>query len=70
MNNVHFLHHENPPTWAGVELANLGGQGQRQTNYATQMAGILYIKSLNNSRNRRTKYFFNTLQGIILRSEP
>ncbi|GFU49629.1 hypothetical protein TNCV_4143961 [Trichonephila clavipes] len=30
-----FLQHENPPTWAGVEPANLGVQGQRQTNCAT-----------------------------------
>ncbi|GFW29010.1 hypothetical protein TNCV_2355681 [Trichonephila clavipes] len=35
---VDFLHHENPPTWAGVELATLGADGQRQTNYATQSA--------------------------------
>ncbi|GFV41523.1 hypothetical protein TNCV_3626751 [Trichonephila clavipes] len=35
---VDFLHHENPPTWAGVEPATLGADGQRQTNYATQSA--------------------------------
>ncbi|GFS82975.1 hypothetical protein TNCV_1568471 [Trichonephila clavipes] len=34
MDAVEFLHLENPPTWAGVEPANLGVQGQRQTNYA------------------------------------
>ncbi|GFY30187.1 hypothetical protein TNCV_3090951 [Trichonephila clavipes] len=31
---VDFLHHENPPTWAGVKPEILGIQGQRQTNYA------------------------------------
>ncbi|GFV64325.1 retrovirus-related Pol polyprotein from transposon opus [Trichonephila clavipes] len=36
MTAVNFLHHENPPTWAGVEPATLGADGQRQTNYATQ----------------------------------
>ncbi|GFV29265.1 hypothetical protein TNCV_4602971 [Trichonephila clavipes] len=35
---VAFLHHENPPTWAGVEPATLGAEGQQQTNYATQSA--------------------------------
>ncbi|GFW13264.1 transposable element Tcb1 transposase [Trichonephila clavipes] len=33
---VHFLYHENPLTWAGVEPAILGADGQRQTNHATQ----------------------------------
>ncbi|PRD27454.1 UNVERIFIED_CONTAM: hypothetical protein NCL1_35317 [Trichonephila clavipes] len=32
---VDFLHHENPPTWAGVEPVTLGAEGQRLTNYAT-----------------------------------
>ncbi|GFW30475.1 hypothetical protein TNCV_454131 [Trichonephila clavipes] len=35
---VDFLHHENPPTWAGVEPAALGAEGQRQTNHALQPA--------------------------------
>ncbi|GFV81354.1 hypothetical protein TNCV_4773801 [Trichonephila clavipes] len=35
---VDFLHHENPPTRAGVEPATLGADGQRQTNYVTQSA--------------------------------
>ncbi|GFW71529.1 hypothetical protein TNCV_2309641 [Trichonephila clavipes] len=38
MADVDFLHHENPPTWAGVEPATLGAEGQRQTNLATQTA--------------------------------
>ncbi|GFX36266.1 transposon Tf2-9 polyprotein [Trichonephila clavipes] len=38
MTTVDFLHHENPPIWAGVEPATLGADGQRQTNYATQSA--------------------------------
>ncbi|GFT31980.1 hypothetical protein TNCV_3468361 [Trichonephila clavipes] len=38
MTAVDFLHHENSPTWAGVEPATLGADGQRQTNYATQSA--------------------------------
>ncbi|GFW29757.1 uncharacterized protein TNCV_3936241 [Trichonephila clavipes] len=35
---VDFLHHENPPTWAGVEPATLVADGQRQINYATHLA--------------------------------
>ncbi|GFX91599.1 hypothetical protein TNCV_3681851 [Trichonephila clavipes] len=38
MDTVDFLHHENPPTLAMVEPTNLGVQGERQTNYATQQA--------------------------------
>ncbi|GFS82815.1 uncharacterized protein TNCV_3127651 [Trichonephila clavipes] len=38
MTAVDFPHHENPSTWAGVEPATLGADGQRQTNYATQSA--------------------------------
>ncbi|GFX88418.1 hypothetical protein TNCV_2278861 [Trichonephila clavipes] len=38
---VDFLHHEGPPTWAGVEPATLGAEGQRQTNYATQLFASL-----------------------------
>ncbi|GFU49547.1 hypothetical protein TNCV_1590861 [Trichonephila clavipes] len=38
MTAVDFLHHENPPTWAGVEPTTLSADGQRQTNYATQSA--------------------------------
>ncbi|GFV20686.1 hypothetical protein TNCV_777311 [Trichonephila clavipes] len=37
MATVDFLHHENPPTWAGVEPATLGAEGQRQTNHTTQL---------------------------------
>ncbi|GFU48987.1 hypothetical protein TNCV_2332841 [Trichonephila clavipes] len=33
---VDFLHHENPPTWAGVEPAPLGVESQRQTNHASK----------------------------------
>ncbi|GFV74091.1 hypothetical protein TNCV_4509981 [Trichonephila clavipes] len=35
---VNFLHHENPPTCAGVEPATLGAECQRKTNHATQPA--------------------------------
>ncbi|GFU90810.1 hypothetical protein TNCV_5033801 [Trichonephila clavipes] len=38
MTAVDFLQHENPLTSAGVELATLGADDQRQTNYATQSA--------------------------------
>ncbi|GFT99011.1 hypothetical protein TNCV_3793911 [Trichonephila clavipes] len=38
MTAVDFLHHENPPTWARVEPANLGAEGQRQTSYVTESA--------------------------------
>ncbi|GFW40162.1 uncharacterized protein TNCV_5118451 [Trichonephila clavipes] len=33
---VNFLHLKNPSTWAGVEPATLGTEGQRQTNHVTQ----------------------------------
>ncbi|GFU62804.1 hypothetical protein TNCV_4278881 [Trichonephila clavipes] len=36
MNPVDFLHHENPSAWLGVEPADLGVQGHRQT-YTTQL---------------------------------
>ncbi|GFV95168.1 hypothetical protein TNCV_1292861 [Trichonephila clavipes] len=36
MDAVDILHHAYPPTWAGVKPTNLGVQGQRQSNYATQ----------------------------------
>ncbi|GFV68279.1 hypothetical protein TNCV_1875611 [Trichonephila clavipes] len=36
---VDFLHHENPPTWSGVEPATLGAEGKRKINHATQPAG-------------------------------
>ncbi|GFW41962.1 hypothetical protein TNCV_6711 [Trichonephila clavipes] len=33
---VDCLHHENPSTWAGVEPATLGTEGQLQTNHDIQ----------------------------------
>ncbi|GFS90809.1 DUF4817 domain-containing protein [Trichonephila clavipes] len=38
MATIDFLHHENPTTWAGVEPATFGAEGQRQTNHAIQPA--------------------------------
>ncbi|GFU04657.1 hypothetical protein TNCV_4377251 [Trichonephila clavipes] len=38
MTVVDFLHYENPLTWAGIEPAALGADGQRRTNYATHSA--------------------------------
>ncbi|GFW54104.1 hypothetical protein TNCV_3829121 [Trichonephila clavipes] len=35
---VDFLHHENSPTWGGIEPPTLCTEGQQQTNYATQAA--------------------------------
>ncbi|GFW74626.1 hypothetical protein TNCV_962011 [Trichonephila clavipes] len=35
---VDFLHHENPPTWAGVESTTLDAEGQRQTDHSIQPA--------------------------------
>ncbi|GFW94438.1 hypothetical protein TNCV_2701591 [Trichonephila clavipes] len=49
---VDFLHHENPPTWSGVEPATLGADGQRQTNHATQPTGRR-LSSLNNLSSLR-----------------
>ncbi|GFS96676.1 hypothetical protein TNCV_4753911 [Trichonephila clavipes] len=39
MNADDLLHHENPLTWAEVEPANLGVQGQRQANYVPTPMG-------------------------------
>ncbi|GFV64596.1 hypothetical protein TNCV_4965771 [Trichonephila clavipes] len=36
MDAADFLHHENPPTWAGAGHTTLGVQGPRQTDCATQ----------------------------------
>ncbi|GFX07500.1 hypothetical protein TNCV_5092141 [Trichonephila clavipes] len=47
MDAVEFLHHKNPPTWAGVEPANSGVQGQRQTVYGPQPVNL--CKCMNNS---------------------
>ncbi|GFV11278.1 hypothetical protein TNCV_3723671 [Trichonephila clavipes] len=45
---VDFLHHKNPPTWAGVKPATFGAEGQRQINYATQSAKVVnYIFLIN-----------------------
>ncbi|GFV86043.1 hypothetical protein TNCV_670401 [Trichonephila clavipes] len=40
MTPIDFLHHENPPTWTGVEPGTLSAEGQRQTNHAIQLAKI------------------------------
>ncbi|GFX29620.1 adhesion G protein-coupled receptor B2 [Trichonephila clavipes] len=34
---VDFLHHENPPTWAGVQSAISDAEGQRRTDHANQL---------------------------------
>ncbi|GFU21140.1 hypothetical protein TNCV_5115421 [Trichonephila clavipes] len=43
MTAVHFLHHENSPTWAGDEPATLGADGQQQTNYATHVMSLMSL---------------------------
>ncbi|GFT76313.1 hypothetical protein TNCV_564691 [Trichonephila clavipes] len=40
---VDFLHHENLSTWAGVEPATLGAEGQRQTNHGTKPAFLVLL---------------------------
>ncbi|GFV96678.1 hypothetical protein TNCV_3387711 [Trichonephila clavipes] len=54
MDAVDFLHHENPPTWAGVEPATLGAEGSdkpvtppiwRESIWAFTY-NLLYIHSL------------------------
>ncbi|GFW77665.1 hypothetical protein TNCV_133561 [Trichonephila clavipes] len=50
-----FLHHENPPTWAGVEPTTLGAEGQRQTNYATQSATHFVVEG-SSTRGEFTSY--------------
>ncbi|GFU90820.1 hypothetical protein TNCV_5033901 [Trichonephila clavipes] len=47
MTAVDFLQHEKSLTWAGVELATLGADAQRQTNYATQSALAELVKRRN-----------------------
>ncbi|GFX57918.1 hypothetical protein TNCV_3068851 [Trichonephila clavipes] len=44
---VEFLHHEIPPTWAGVEPATLDAKDQRQTNHASH-PGCFVNSSLSN----------------------
>ncbi|GFX15252.1 putative LOC100569746 [Trichonephila clavipes] len=34
---VEFLHHENPPTWTGVETPTMGAEGQPLTNHANTL---------------------------------
>ncbi|GFU77591.1 hypothetical protein TNCV_3499631 [Trichonephila clavipes] len=43
---VDFLHHENPPTWDGVEPATLGAKGQRQTNHANSPSFQEFISKI------------------------
>ncbi|GFV22426.1 hypothetical protein TNCV_4276961 [Trichonephila clavipes] len=38
MDAVDFLHHENSPTWAGVEPANFSIQGQHLTKHSNHPA--------------------------------
>ncbi|GFW96574.1 transposable element Tcb2 transposase [Trichonephila clavipes] len=54
---VHFLHDENPSTWAGVEPATSGTEGQQQTNHATQPTLMKYnlIKKVLNHKSRETE---------------
>ncbi|GFT86404.1 transposable element Tc3 transposase [Trichonephila clavipes] len=46
MDTVDFLHHENPPIWAGVEHASLVADGQRQTNHAKQPSSTLSCQGI------------------------
>ncbi|GFV27087.1 hypothetical protein TNCV_4853241 [Trichonephila clavipes] len=42
--DVDLLHHENPPTWAGVEPTTLGTEGKRE-NQPRPSAGLeIYSK--------------------------
>ncbi|GFU76917.1 hypothetical protein TNCV_4520731 [Trichonephila clavipes] len=50
MTTVDFLHHDNPPIWAGVEPSTLGAEGQRQTYHATQPATFKIHTTKNKSR--------------------
>ncbi|GFW64338.1 transposase [Trichonephila clavipes] len=45
MTTFDFLHHENPPTLAGVEPATLGADVQRKTNYAPSWLLHIWIPS-------------------------
>ncbi|GFT59085.1 hypothetical protein TNCV_186621 [Trichonephila clavipes] len=60
MVTVDFLHHENPPTWAEVEPATLGAEGQRQTTHVTQHNDNndkrIWWQCLWNQRNGSTTY--------------
>ncbi|GFT29330.1 hypothetical protein TNCV_756961 [Trichonephila clavipes] len=35
-----FLQYENSPTWAGIDTATLGAEGQQQINHATQPSNL------------------------------
>ncbi|GFU74504.1 hypothetical protein TNCV_4145291 [Trichonephila clavipes] len=58
MTAVDCLHHENPPSWAVVEPATLGADGQIQTNYATQSA----LTKLENGQ----RFIFEMLEPVTI----
>ncbi|GFW63736.1 hypothetical protein TNCV_4940281 [Trichonephila clavipes] len=64
---VDFLHHENPSTWAGVEPATLGTEGQRQTNHATQPTGIITRNQICKATHGR-KRLRKAIGGIVRRN--
>ncbi|GFU45568.1 retrovirus-related Pol polyprotein from transposon opus [Trichonephila clavipes] len=67
---IDFLHHENTPTWAGIEPATLGAEGQRQTYHATQRAHNGLISNVTSDsghqllwRERGTRYAQKSVCG-------
>ncbi|GFT56061.1 hypothetical protein TNCV_76061 [Trichonephila clavipes] len=62
---VNFLHHANPPSWAGVEPATLGAEDQRQTNHATQTAIKYIFTGLKHSRKKYLLIYKNTNSSLL-----
>ncbi|GFV15851.1 hypothetical protein TNCV_988341 [Trichonephila clavipes] len=60
MATVDFLHHKNPSTWAGIEPATLGAEGQRQTNHDTQQYETIYDDKFNTKIKDATPPFYRS----------
>ncbi|GFW83861.1 DDE_3 domain-containing protein [Trichonephila clavipes] len=54
MDSVDFLHHENPPIWAGVKPKFLGVQGENKTHFHLQWIPVSNGKQRNPSVIRET----------------
>ncbi|GFT98832.1 hypothetical protein TNCV_3792511 [Trichonephila clavipes] len=64
---VDFLHQENPPTWAGVEPATLGTEGQRQTNQPTPLQPIIKYLGVYFSKLNQNGAFMNQMKNKALK---
>ncbi|GFX94476.1 hypothetical protein TNCV_4295171 [Trichonephila clavipes] len=75
MATVDFLHHENPPTWAGVETATLGAEGQKEDlrMLATELGlapsdnlKTIELKDLIANSDRYDEEFVKDMLGVIV----